>query len=331
MTNQQLGRLEEVDLRTIWSDEAKDFTPWLAEHLDELGAALHLDLQLREKEGGVGSFAVDIVAEASNGLVVIENQLERTDHGHLGQLLTYAAGRDARTLIWITPEFRDEHRAALDWLNRWTSDEIEAYGVEVRAVRIGNSLAAPEFRPVAFPNDWSRQSRGTRTRGGEPSNSAQEFREFYEPVVKSLHERGLTQRTTPYGYSLQQVRTAAQIDKAAYVVSLTTPSNGHFANVYLYLGSSDRDLNLRFYDALEEQRAEIEHDLGESLQWQRSRGYRPAISLSRPGSIADPPEKQKEVQAWMVEMLPKLKDVFEPRLLAIAENLEAEQAEPVGD
>ena len=107
-------------MRAIWSDEARDFTPWLADHLEELGKALHLDMHLVEAEGAIGPFAADIIADGENGLVVIENQLERSDHGHLGQLLTYAAGRDARTLIWIAPELRDEHRAAINWLNRWT-------------------------------------------------------------------------------------------------------------------------------------------------------------------------------------------------------------------
>ena len=161
MVRQELGRLEEVDLRAIWSDEARDFTPWLADHLEELGKALHLDMHLVEAEGAIGPFAADIIADGENGLVVIENQLERSDHGHLGQLLTYAAGRDARTLIWIAPELRDEHRAAINWLNRWTQREIAIYGVVVRAVRVENSLPAPVFLSVASPGS-SRPIRSVR-------------------------------------------------------------------------------------------------------------------------------------------------------------------------
>jgi hypothetical protein len=162
-----LGKLEHLDARTLWKNEAGDFTPWLAEHLPLLGEALGLDLELEEMEGVVGDFSCDIVAREviKNRPVIIENQLERTDHSHLGQLLTYAGGLDAAVVVWISPEIRDEHRKALDWLNRHTDEEIDFFGVLLDAIRIDGSKPAVQFRPVAFPNKWgkaqSRKAAGT--------------------------------------------------------------------------------------------------------------------------------------------------------------------------
>ena len=150
------GRMEQLDVREVWADEAADFTPWLAENLDILGEEVGLDLELVETEKAVGSFYLDILAkDVDNGtLVAIENQLEWSDHGHLGQLLTYAAKCDAQVAIWIAPEFRYEHRETINRLNQWTGSEIQFYGVEVKIVRIGESAPAPDFRAVAVPDGW---------------------------------------------------------------------------------------------------------------------------------------------------------------------------------
>ena len=133
----ELGKLEIVVVREIWETEAQDFTPWLADNLALLGEALKLELTLAQVEAPVGAFSLDILAtDESGAYVAVENQLGKTDHAHLGQLLTYATGYDVRHLIWVAPKFRDEHRATLDWLNRWTSEDIKLFGVEVRTVRI---------------------------------------------------------------------------------------------------------------------------------------------------------------------------------------------------
>ena len=152
MAIRELGKLEVVDVRDVWTDEAQDFTPWLADNLGLLGEALGLELIGVQREAQVDGFSLDILAADENGaLVAIENQLEETDHKHLGQLLTYAAGYGARTLIWITPCFKDAHRVALDWLNCWTPKEIAVYGVEVSVVCTGNSRET-KFVPVVTPN-----------------------------------------------------------------------------------------------------------------------------------------------------------------------------------
>jgi hypothetical protein len=158
----QLGRLERQELRTVWAHEASGFTPWLAqaENLGILGETLGLSLELEAQEQAVGPFRADILcrdlgSEEAEHWVLIENQLERTDHSHLGQLLTYASGLEAVTIIWVASRFTEEHRSTLDWLNRITDDHFRFFGVEVELWRIGNSQAAPKFNVVAKPNHWS--------------------------------------------------------------------------------------------------------------------------------------------------------------------------------
>jgi len=156
---QKLGRIERVDLRSIWTSEDKDFTPWLAqpENLEILGETLGIELQLEAQEKDVGPFRADILCKntaENDSWVVIENQIEKTDHKHLGQLLTYASGLQASTIVWISAEFSDEHRAALDWLNRMANKSARFFGLEIELWKIGDSPAAPRFNVICQPNDW---------------------------------------------------------------------------------------------------------------------------------------------------------------------------------
>jgi hypothetical protein len=155
----EIGSLIPVDLRLAWAHEAIDFTPWLASNLDRLRAAVGIDLVLEGTEVTVGPFSADILATdaLTNERVLIENQLEQADHAHLGQILTYLAGLDARSVIWIAKAFRDEHLSAVRWLNNNTMDDFSFFAVEVSAVRIGDSPVAPLFSVVEKPNDWDRQ------------------------------------------------------------------------------------------------------------------------------------------------------------------------------
>ena len=150
------GRIKQVDVREIWADEAADFTPWLAQNLNLLGKELGLNLELVEQEKEIGWFYLDILARDIDGgtLVAIENQLEWSDHSHLGQLLTYVAGCNAGAAVWVSPWIRPEHRQAINRLNQVSDGKIQFYGVEVRAIKIGDSPPAPDFRPVAVPDDW---------------------------------------------------------------------------------------------------------------------------------------------------------------------------------
>ena len=155
-----LGRLERVDLRQVWQREANSFTPWLAENLHLIGEAIEMDLSLEAVEKTVGTFRADIVARnvKTDDWVLIENQLERTDHSHLGQILTYAAGLKATTVVWIAYQFADEHTAALDWLNSVTDENIRFFGLQIELWRIDSSMA-PKFNIVSRPNTWIKKGR----------------------------------------------------------------------------------------------------------------------------------------------------------------------------
>jgi hypothetical protein len=147
--NNNLGRLEKVDLRLVWDSEAGSFTPWLSEesNIQLLGDTISLELEVEAREKNVGPFRADLLCKdtATGNWVVIENQLDTTDHKHLGQLLTYAAGLNAVTVVWVSANFTEEHRAALDWLNEITDERINFFGLEVELWRIGNSDVAPKF------------------------------------------------------------------------------------------------------------------------------------------------------------------------------------------
>jgi hypothetical protein len=155
-----LGRLEKIDVREYWKREDSDFTPWLAEaeNIQLLGETIGLELEVEAQEKQVGPFRADILCKdtASENWVLIENQLERTDHVHLGQLLTYAAGLNAVTIVWIAARFTEEHRAALDWLNEISNESFNFFGLEIELWRIGKSAVAPKFNIISKPNDWSK-------------------------------------------------------------------------------------------------------------------------------------------------------------------------------
>ncbi len=153
-----LGSLQKVELREIWASESSDFTPWLTrpENLKLLGDTIGIELDLDSQEKEVGPFRCDIVCKDADGrVVVIENQIEDTDHSHLGQLLTYAAGLDAIIVVWVAQEFTEEHRAAIDWLNENINTGVSFFAIEIEAWKIGDSAPAPKFNIVAKPNKWS--------------------------------------------------------------------------------------------------------------------------------------------------------------------------------
>ena len=148
-----IGKMERVDLREVWKNEARDFTSWLFDNIDILGEELNITITPVEKEKNVGSFSADILAESEEGgPILIENQLEKTDHDHLGKLLTYVSNLEAKKAIWISKEPRSEHERAIEWLNELTSD-VDFYLVKIEAFKIGNSDPAPKFTIIAGPTE----------------------------------------------------------------------------------------------------------------------------------------------------------------------------------
>lgn len=175
MTN--LGTLKVItDLRSIWPHEALNFTPWVAENVDLLADAVGLDITVDETESSVGDFNVDIYASetGTDRKIIIENQLEDTDHDHLGKLITYASGKGADVVIWVVKHAREEHKAAVEWLNNHTDDKIGFFLCEIKLFQIGDSQIAPAFTVVERPNDWTKEIRKTAS-----ANSTQQQRLEY--------------------------------------------------------------------------------------------------------------------------------------------------------
>lgn len=158
--SQSLGKLEKVEIRKVWPKEDAHFTPWLAqeENINLLAEELNIGIEVLGLEEYVGPFRADILAKdtATDHYIIIENQYGKTDHSHLGQIITYASGLKATTIVWISEKFTEEHRSALDWLNGITSDDVEFFGVEIELYKIGDSAPAPMFHIVSKPNNWSK-------------------------------------------------------------------------------------------------------------------------------------------------------------------------------
>ncbi len=218
----ELGRLQTVDHREIWVHEGRDFTPWLAANINQLSEVIGIPLRVQQVEQRVGNYQLDIFAqdENSESMVIIENQLEETDHKHLGQLITYAAGLDAKIVIWIATYIRDEHRLAVEWLNRNMGDDISFFLVRLEVVRIGNSLPAVRFIPEVEPSQFERTLDTIRARtpsitptrmiwGDSPDSPL--LVSSWKAVLRSTLERAIRE-----GFAIDslQLRTTTNEDEA---------------------------------------------------------------------------------------------------------------------
>lgn len=315
----ELGRLETLPLRSVWPNEANDFTPWLAKHLDLLGEALNLNLREVGQEAAVGPFSVDILAEARNvGRVVIENQLTLTNHQHLGQLLTYAAGQRASVLIWVAERFQDEHRAALELLEEWSPDGTLIFGVEVRVVRIGDSSLAAEFRPVVSPNAWMRESRRVASSGPD----ADRYRAFWRPLRERLSAQGIPPNTRRSDASMQSFKSARPIGGILYYLGFAGDSE---AEVQFYIDTDDITYNKNLFDELHQHREQIEEAVNGILQWDRREDNRASmIRARRRGSLNDPDHQLNEIRDWMIKTLVNLRGAIDPLFLAHQDSLDVE-------
>jgi hypothetical protein len=178
MTDVSFGRLTDLALNKAWKHEARDFTPWLADNIEQLSQEIGISIELIDTEVAVESFSADILARntADESLVVIENQLDQTDHKHLGQIMTYLAGLDAHTAVWVAPEFRPAHLSAIKWLNEHTADNFSFFAVKARVVRIEDSPYAPVFEVVAKPDGWQRHlKKKTASRSSELSEQRKRY------------------------------------------------------------------------------------------------------------------------------------------------------------
>ena len=313
MTSEPLSSIVRVDdLRLVWPNEAADFTPWLERNLAALGEALGLDLEFSEREAPVGGYSLDIRAREprENRQVVIENQLEKTDHDHLGKLLTYAAGYDAGVVVWLSREFTDEHRDALDWLNQRTGEDTLFFGVVVELWKIDNSRPAPHFNLVAQPNNW-RKERVTRRAAASVSERGERYREFFQGLIDTLREE---HKFTSAKKALPQNWHDFAGGRTGITYSAGWGRRGAGTELYIDLPGGAA-ANLDLLEQLEENKEEIEEKVGQSLDWQRLENRRACrIAATRPGSIDDPPETLAEIREWMVDRLLRFKEAFGLRI-----------------
>ncbi len=261
-----LGKLEKIDLREYWKGESSDFTPWLAQiFLELLGDAIGLDLELQGEEQSVGPFRADILCKdtASSAWVLIENQLERTDHTHLGQLMTYAAGLDAATIVWVAQRFTDEHRAALDWLNRITADGFHFFGLEVELWKIGESAVAPKFNLVCQPNDWAKRVVPLPIALTE---TKQLQLEYWQAFREYLLEHSVILKPP---VALPQHWMYLSIGRSGFTLEARVNTKTNSLGVGLLMTD---DYAKGYFDQVFESKPLIENEIGESLLWQKLEG-----------------------------------------------------------
>lgn len=304
----QLGSLKRVDPRTVWVREDREFTPWLRKNIGLLAEAIGLDLDLVTTESPVGSYAVDLYAKDLNTgrWVIIENQLEKTDHNHLGQLMAYAAGKEAGVVVWISPEFRDEHRQTLDWLNEVTTEAVAFFGIELELLQVDDSLPAPNFRLVAQPNDWGRQPPTALT----PKQRKYEafFNELLTKVKTALPDLTTAKRAYPQNWF------NFPIGRSGFTLTANFALNSQF-RIEIYIDTGDQAKNKAAFDALQEDKHRFEALIGQPLVWQRLDDKRASrIYCGTNGSIKDDQAHLEQLQDWAVDMLGKFRSAFRPQV-----------------
>lgn len=303
-----LGRLTPVLPRQVWRHEAYDFTPWLLANADVLGELLGMDLELHEAEHPVGDFSLDLLGkDVSTGeTVIVENQLEQSDHLHLGQILTYAAGTDPVTIVWVNTGFRPEHRAALDWLNERTNEKTRFFGVEINVVRIGDSEPAPAFRLVAQPNDWEKVIRQTVTSSASDREALYEA--FWTRWRDALHEKHPTWSNSQRVSRQQWFQFSAGVSGVNLIQAFTR----HGLAVQFQFEGTDAEQNLARYRVLESRRDALETAYGASLTWEplESRKAARVADYRDPGVITDT-EAWDSYLKWFMEHTERLKQAVE--------------------
>jgi uncharacterized protein DUF4268 len=272
MSTPALGRLERIDdLRTIWITESTGFTPWLArpDNLKLLGDTVGIDLEFEAQEKDVGPFRADILCKNTldSSWVLIENQLERTDHTHLGQLLTYAAGLEIVTIIWIAKRFAEEHRATLDWLNEITSERFNFFGLELELWKIADSPIAPKFNMVAKPNDWTRIVQSSAHRAEGRSEVKQIQLEFWTAFKKYMEENSSIrcQKPSPQHWMNHSIgRSGLWLTSIASTWNSETHKAGPEIRVEFTMGDDNAKMYFAFLGG---QKADIEREIGRQLVW----------------------------------------------------------------
>lgn len=305
-----LSKLEKVPLREAWKHEANDFTPWLAEtnNLNALADALGVsELVLVATEHWVGDFKLDILCTDGDEQVIIENQLEKTNHAHLGQIIAYAAGVGAKKVIWIAESFRPEHSAALEFLNDNTTDELSFFAVEVELWRIGDSPLAPKFEVVVKPNDWAKAGREQARAAASTTPTKQLQQKFWMALIERL------------SISAPQIRPQKprpqhwlnnSIGRSGFGLNPTANSREERLGVELWISHQGAKQHFAYLLA---QKQDIESKLGFKLDWQELPDARACrIASWYPDAPIEDENRWSEYVDWLMQRLVKMDAVFRP-------------------
>lgn len=313
MAENKIGTLKSVDIREVWKDEAKEFTPWLLNNVRDLSRELGLDLELHRAEHPVGKLSLDLigVVEGTQSRVIIENQLEVSDHSHFGQLLTYAGGTDAKYVIWIAKKFRDEYIAALEWLNQGTTDEINFFAVEVSAVQIDDSLPAPMFKVVVQPNEWTKDTKASAsaTLNGERAQLQSVFwTKFLAKVSEHFPDWTSSQKGPAQSWFRMSTR---KFVGSSFCVAFT----GSEMKSELVFDSGNSGLNMRRFEELQLHKEELESAYGHELVW-HSANVQCIVRDVLPGDFLDESSWDAAID-WMIESQHRLRIAVDSQLEAL--------------
>jgi len=307
-----IGKMEKVDLREVWKNEARDFTSWLFDNIDILGDELNINITPIEKEKNVGSFSADILAESEEGdPILIENQLQKTDHDHLGKLLTYVSNLEAKKAIWISKEPRSEHERAIEWLNELTSD-VDFYLVKIEAYKIGDSDPAPKFTVIAGPTESG------KVVGSEKKELAERHKKrliFWEGLLeKSKNKTMLFSNISPSKDSW--VSTGAGKSGLVYLYNITYKYAS--VNFCIDRGKELEEENKKIFDNLFNHKDEIEAIFEGKLTWQRLDDRRSSrICKTYHYAGLNDKEKWDKLQNEMIDDMINLEKAFKKYISAL--------------
>ncbi len=293
----KLGKIKKVPLREIWKHEALDFTNWLAEenNLGLLSESIGVSILNSETEVGVGKFHVDILAEDDNGKkIIIENQLEVTNHDHLGKIITYASGLDAEIVIWIVAQAREEHEQAINWLNENTTEGANFFLIEVEALKIGDSLPAPRFNIVAEPNEWAKT---IKQRAG--NNKITDLKLKQQEFWAKLKEYGETNSVYVKSWQKPKPRHWYNIAIGSSQANVTATINTRENKVGIELYIRD---NKDLFNKLYSKKTSIENSIGK-LDWQELPNKKASrIIITKNGDFEDE-GKEDNLISWLFETI----------------------------
>lgn len=299
----ELSRLHKIDLREVWKHEALDFTKWLAQedNLALLSEEIGVDINLIKTEANVGSFNVDILAEDSNNRkIVIENQLETTNHDHLGKIITYASGYDAKIVIWIVKDVRNEHKQAIDWLNEHTDENINFFAIKLELWQIGDSPYAPKFQIICKPNEWAKIMKSPVSSLTERKLKLLDFWTALNEFLNNKNSQIHPQKPSSDHWNDVSIGTS----KAH--ISLTAKGKENKIGVELYIPN-----NKEFYYQLVEHKEDIEKLFGEELYWQELKDKKASrISINRSNFDLYNNENWQNDFNWLEEKALKFKNTF---------------------